>query len=437
MLRRTRLIVSIVVASTGFSTGAQESLGTSARLGPETLVSVNQDGGRLRCEPSVAATGDTIVVTWNDSYGGRHGSPAGVTIAWALSKDRGKTYSFGGYLPQASQSSVPSGADSTVIADRNGNFLLLLLSWQKDQQSLFLYEMKAGRVDRWIPRSRFSNVEAKLSLIDRPFMYIDARDRVWITFTTMMEGEQQVALLRSGNHGQSWDGPMIVSRGSGSKLPSRVMADGQSVTVVWEQSSKVSTELWRSVSRDGGETFPQAMRLTSGKPLATISGYVMGFSQEARAAYIPGFEIGGSSLLSDVAIVMDSPTGKGYEVKQGILPSGPLAKVFPDSRASFFPSAAETPQYSAVLAYCRRSESSLTDVCLSVQTKDSKRAMFQLNSTSTDWSNTPGDPDAAPVQRNFGDYISLAATEKYLVAVWTDGRSGAPRIFSRIIQLQE
>src|SRR6266567_7734021 len=56
------------------------------RLGPEVLVSDNQDGGTLRCEPSVALFKDTIVVAWNDSHGGSLGtskSKVGVSIGWA------------------------------------------------------------------------------------------------------------------------------------------------------------------------------------------------------------------------------------------------------------------------------------------------------------------------------------------------------------------
>jgi hypothetical protein len=43
-------------------------------LGPEVAVSANQDGSELRCEPSAAIFKDTVVVSWNDSYGGMHGS---------------------------------------------------------------------------------------------------------------------------------------------------------------------------------------------------------------------------------------------------------------------------------------------------------------------------------------------------------------------------
>lgn len=57
---------------------------TKFLLGPEVLVSSNQDGGDLRCEPSAAIFKDTAVVAWNDSYGGLHGSLSGTAVGWAI-----------------------------------------------------------------------------------------------------------------------------------------------------------------------------------------------------------------------------------------------------------------------------------------------------------------------------------------------------------------
>lgn len=429
-------VVSLVVLiSLRFGIHTQTGSATLGVLGPETLVSTNADGGTLRCEPSVAADNTTVVVTWNDSYGGHHGSPTGVAIAWALSRDRGKTFAFGGYLPRANEAPVPSGADSTVIVDGKGNFLLLLLSWQKDAQRLLLYEMKREHIGEWILRSEYPSGNAKPSLIDRPSMLIDGEDRVWITFTTKRESKQQIALIWSDDRGQSWNGPIIASSGPGAKLPSRVIVERNLVTVAWIQPSKDSTALWRAISEDRGKTFSQSGRLCSGKPSSTISGYVMGISQDALTLYIPNFEIRGSGQRDDDVVVVDLPTENGYEVDEGVLPSGRLTGLFPASRSSFFPAVAGTAYGLAVMAYCRPAETTVTNVCLSIPTKDQKRRVLMLNSKSTDWSRVPGDHDAAPVQRNFGDYISLASAGGYLVAVWTDGRSGVPRVFSRVVEL--
>jgi len=106
------------------------------RLGSEVLVSNNINGGFLRCEPSVAISKNRIIVSWNDSYGGKINSRTGSIIGWAISKDLGKNFKFGGYLPIKQNGENVSGADSWLMADKYGNFYLQVLNWQKDKKQL-------------------------------------------------------------------------------------------------------------------------------------------------------------------------------------------------------------------------------------------------------------------------------------------------------------
>ena len=58
-----------------------------------------------------------------------------------------------------------------------------------------------------------------------------------------------------------------------------------------------------------------------------------------------------------------------------------------------------------------------------------------MTTVSTAWTDVPGDREHAPIQRNFGDYITLAADGPRGVASWTDGRTGEPRIMVRGFRL--
>lgn len=429
----------------------QGQRGSWGHLGPEVLVSDNKDGGELRCEPSVAAFGNTIVASWNDSYGGHHGAPGGTAVAWTISTDRGRTFTFGGYLPRKTESALPSGGDSTVLADRQGDFLLLMLNYQEHSQDLLLYEMERHHPGEWTLRGRFPNTKAE---VDRPSMSIDEQGRLWITYTTLdNKGQQQIALIHSNDLGRSWDGPTIASNGPGAKVPSYAAARGEFAAVDWIESSLMSSrpgrpaersgpkqpEIWGVVSENGGKSFSQPAQLARavGKPLTGLPGYVMGFAPDAGAYYVANLEIDASNRPSDIDVVTDLQTESGYQVRQGELPSGRLEEVFPGFIASFFPAIAETRHGLAVLAYCRASASAITEVCLSLPVKAGKRRVLTLTSAPTDWSKVQGDKEYAPVQRNFGDYISLAATEKYLVAAWTDGLSGVPRIVTRVVDLSD
>ncbi len=75
----------------------------------------------------------------------------------------------------------------------------------------------------------------------------------------------------------------------------------------------------------------------------------------------------------------------------------------------------------------------MTDAFLSIGQGDGWSGDIRLTEESTDWSTVPGDRKHAPFQRNFGDYITLAAEGNAFVAAWTDGRTGRPRILTRTI----
>ncbi len=103
--------------------GARAVQPSALVLGPEVLASVNEDGGRIRVEPSIVRTSETVVAAWNDSWAGRtRGSSIGVGIAWSHSIDGGRSFTFGDYMPGV------SGADSWLSATPRGEILLQVLS---------------------------------------------------------------------------------------------------------------------------------------------------------------------------------------------------------------------------------------------------------------------------------------------------------------------
>ena len=82
-------------------------------------------------------------------------------------------------------------------------------------------------------------------------------------------------------------------------------------------------------------------------------------------------------------------------------------------------------------------KNSLTDVFLSVLVGELYFRDAKINTVSTDWTEAPGDRKYAPIQRNFGDYITLASHDHLLVATWTDARSAPSRIYTRTIQVHQ
>ena len=430
-----------------------QQLGKLGRLGPETLVSVNQDGGALRCEPSAAVSGDNTVVAWNDSWGGRHSSSVGVAVAWAISRDAGKSFRFGGYLPAASQDQVPSGADSWVVADAQGNFYLQVLSWQPNLMTIYVYFMDRGDLGNWQRVSKAAEVNtAGGAFLDKPALIVDDAGRLSLVFTSGKPGSKKaIAFVSSEDRGRTWSEPLAVSADSDvAKLGVSVARIGEQVMAAWVEGDglKSPAQIMYALSRDGGKNFGDPKLLfQQSKMLGSIPGYVFGFSDQARAS-LPNAVwlaaargVGGKAHFS---LAIQDRTDAGLRILIFEWPaeseawSSPI-EISPEAgkSAAFFPSLAAAGNRIAALYYYRPKglENGITDVYLTLVTPQKGLFHTKLSSAASDWTTVSGDKQFAPVQRNFGDYITLAASGKRFVAVWTDGRNAQPRIYCRRFDL--
>ena len=55
----------------------------------------------------------------------------------------------------------------------------------------------------------------------------------------------------------------------------------------------------------------------------------------------------------------------------------------------------------------------------------------RITTVSSKWEAMSGDEEHAPIQRNVGDYIDIAADGRRFACAWTDGREGSSRIYVR------
>src|SRR2546427_8241158 len=95
---------------------------------------------------------------------------------------------------------------------------------------------------------------------------------------------------------------------------------------------------------------------------------------------------------------------------------------------AYFPALTTVSGRPGVLHYFRRhgaASVAATDVFLTTIDGD-RLNHLQLNTVSSDWAQIQGDRVRAPVQRIFGDYISVASSRNRVAAAWTDARSGVP-----------
>jgi hypothetical protein len=419
------------------------------RQGPEVLASNNPDGGDLRCEPSIAVYGNVVLVSWNDSYGGAHTipkSPIGISVGWAISLDRGKTFKFGGYLPQNEAGGVFTGADSWLAADGAGNFYLEVLSGDSPQE-MRLYYMDHQNLGRW---QRMTNIVEGGGL-DKPAISALPDGRVGVAYNDNVfnSGTLVFAIYfaMSKDKGKSWDKPIKLTDSSAkTRLGASVTMTKTRTLVAWAEGGRQPDEVWWTDSMDGGKTFaPPTMLFKSKEHLPSPRGYTMGLGYPMTISSFPWVTSSASFGHDTFYLTYAEGAGQGSRVLMfALLPGGKTwsqpATVgdSPTQAIKVMPSVAMVGSRPAILYYDRRNgpDSALTDVYLSILGKGTKFEDIKLNSVSTDWTKTPGDKQYAPIQRNFGDYITLASDGNSLAAAWTDGRQGVPRIYARVIGTQ-
>lgn len=452
MIRTVMLMLCLTLMTPLTSLSQQSKLSNEENvkfwLGPEVIVSDNQSGGALSCEPSAAIFKDTIVVAWNDSYGGAQGSPTGVAVGWAISRDRGQTFKFGGYLPESQTTFLPSGADSWLAADAAGNFYLQVLSWQKSSHHIQVYFMDKNNLGKWRKMTDARTLDVIKGYLDKPAMAVDGDKRIGIVYTEEKEASPIVSFNLSSDRGQSWSKPYQISASSKTlKTGASVTMRGNQILVSWMEGGGLTlNEVWYAISRDGGRSFTSASMIYRLKePVQSPKGYALG--------------VGPSAFITNNTWLANAPARNGKTTFYLTITEGAgkgsrvlLFTLIPNANGwsktvqmeansgnpmSVFPSLSMAGKIPAILYYHRdNAANSETDVYLSLLLKEKNFQNIKVNTVSTDWSKVPGDKKFAPVQRNFGDYITFASHNNLLVATWTDGRGGAPRIYARVIEIK-
>jgi hypothetical protein len=415
-------------------------------LRKETIVSAKSIGGKLKCEPSAAMTEDAIVATWNDSYGGISGCGAvGTLIAWSISRDQGRTFTFGGYLPIGDSQRASCAADSWVRADEKGNFYITLLAVHPNSQEVQCYIMRKEDLGKWKKLPAVSLSEKKESL-DRPSMSVNEHGIIGVVYTRLLsDSRYSIEFSALSDRDSHWNPRVTISDTTKKpRLCATSVFHQDTVWAVWlEGSSYILDEVWWTMSSNRGGTFqkPQllfALHYTS--PPAPL-GYNM------SNGLGPVILIDPPSIAftqGSVSLVCMQPTDPGNKIALFRFDSAKNAWMYQqpvgqsaDSTTKFFAALCATPTTKAVLYYDRRNAggTSLTDVYLTLMDHE-KSQDIKLDDNPTQWEATQGDSANAPVQRVFGDYITLTSHANRYLATWTDGRNGYTAIYCRLITLR-
>ncbi|MEK6323909.1 MAG: sialidase family protein [Acidobacteriota bacterium] len=353
-------------------------------------------------------------------------------------------------MPISKNGFVPAAADSRLAVDQEGNFFLEILSWQKESHHIQLYLMEKNSPGKWQNLSDpivydFSQGEEYL---DKPAMSVND-NRVGLVYTEKRQTSgATISFVLSKDRGRTWSKPVQLSADTKRvRTGSALIINGNEIIAAWTESdSGNGSEIWFARSTNGGESFtvaaqayrlqfpftpPKAYRMALGQ-MAHISNdvsLVCVNTQSDRATVYLSF-LEGTQAGSDVLLIT-------YDAKAQMW-SAPIRLAETNTGAvKIFSSMAGVGKKPALFYYNRSdANSTVTDVYISILSEGKHFESVKLNTVSSDWATTKGDVKHAPIQRIFGDYITLAAHGNRLVATWTDGRSGLPRIYARVIEVQ-
>lgn len=422
-------------------------------LGPETQVCEPENGGDLQCEPSVAINKNVILVSWNDSYGGKRNSKTGSAVGWAISYNNGKNFNFGGYLPKIDYKSVlrVDGADSWLGTDSNGNFYLQVLSWQDSSDYLFVYYMDGNNLGKW--QKRYTVYSDKS--VDKPSMYVTPMGQINIVYSRIKDKSEEIFFVHSCNRGITWKKPLKLSNSSNAvKSGSCVVSYNGKILVAWvEGSSMNQDEIWFAYSLDNGLSFSKAKILYKMKKTFNIvNGYTIGALKNKGddasfllftsvwltytlnnnqpvfwLTYTEGTKSGGSRIM---LFKMED----NFEKINGPFYIGNNLNDY----ERIFPTMTSIRNFPVIFYYDRRNNpfTKLTDAYLSIILEDSTCQDIKINSKTCNWGYLQGDPKFAPIQRNIGDYMTIASYRNKLAATWVGEKSGKSRIYFRLVEIR-
>jgi hypothetical protein len=426
------------------------------KLSDEKVASVNADGGQLRVEPSVVLADSVVVVAWNDSRAGReYGVRVGVGIAWSYSVNGGRSFRFGGYLPDPATERLvsPSGADSWLDYDGRGTVYLQFLHWPDEgDHEIRVYALSTERPERFELRG----IAATGPGLDKPAMAVGPDGTLRVVYTA----DGRIFEVASADGGRSWSEPVLLSQDTSGVTRSGVdvVACGGRIVAVWVEEGSQAAEspggVWTAeADRAGAEFGPPRRIYPLAAPLPVPPGYALGLGPMSRIpnnAFLACRPTDGGDRLT---LTFAAPTGSGDDGETAVRSraaylsaaagEGPLhwqeAAPASDGTGRFqaFPTLAAT-SYGVASAWYdwRNAEHAVgTDVYFALR-RDEGVAEFRLTDVPTAWTRVPGDPQHAVVQRNVGDYISMDGEGRRWVVAWTDGRSGRSEIRVRVIELR-
>lgn len=285
------------------------------------------------------------------AYQWRRHIPRTKQIRVARSYDAGKTWT------QPSTPIESSGKGFTpTLAWGQGRSLVVV--WADERRHDKAWDVYARRSpdggDTWEPEQLLSRfpTQAVTDLAASPAMISDGKDRFWVVWLGLRNGQSAYYLSRSVDAGRTWKDPVALTGQSVSVFGQRLVRSGERLLLVWQDTPTGQDRIYAVTSGDGGVTWnsptrvdhlPQDSKASAGSPAVVLASDSEAFvawhdRRNGREDIFFGRSVDGGRTwgLEDTRLDMDEPgTATSRYPAMARAADGRLAVAWEDDRAGY------------------------------------------------------------------------------------------------------
>ena len=195
-------------------------------------------------EPQIVVSGNNVYIIWQNET-----RDDGIHIFFARSTDNGQTFSTPIDISQN------PGSDPRIAAEGNNVYAV----WQGSTSDIFFAVSSNGGQIFDTPKNLSNNTGGSFN----PEIAISGTN-VYVIWEDDTPGNQDILFARSTNNGQTFSTPLInISQNTGRSFSSEILAQGNSVYVVWEDDTPGNSDIFFAVSNNNGVSFGTPINISN------------------------------------------------------------------------------------------------------------------------------------------------------------------------------
>jgi hypothetical protein len=222
------------------------------------------------------------------------GTP-GSQIFFTLSKDGGRRWNNLPLTRNLSKSSGEAFGPSMAI-NRNGKTRVYVVYHDNSTDTTQAYMVKSKKAAKFKgPRNITPGDQGAFA----PRVALDSSEAIYVVWGDTTGGGRQVMLVRSTDLGETFSEPLNISRSPGQAFEPEIAIDSAgAINIAWEDTAPGESVIMFSRSRDGGQTFSEPARVSTGEGAATEAHVRVDSSNNIHVVWVGESEGGPQAFYS-------------------------------------------------------------------------------------------------------------------------------------------